>query len=57
MTDTIDHNRETLWVTDTELIKRLGSPRDATRAVLRMLDANPASGFPKKQKLWGDRRY
>lgn len=58
MTDAPDitERKDTLWVTDAEIIRRLGAPRDKTREVLSMLDSKP-SGFPKKQKLWGDRRY
>jgi hypothetical protein len=47
----------TLFVTDAELIRRLGVPEKIARAAIRMLDRDPRSGFPKKQKLWGDRRY
>ncbi len=56
MTALNTHERETLWVTDAELIRRLGCPEKPAREALRMLDSK-ASGFPKKQKLWGDRRY
>ena len=48
---------DTLYVTDAELIRRMGVPEKIARAALRAMDANPHSGFPKKQKLWGDRRY
>lgn len=48
---------ETLWVTDAELIRRLGVPERPARVAIHALDANPRSGFPRKQKLWGDRRY
>lgn len=54
-TETLD--RQTLWVTDAEIVRRLGAPRDKARIAIRALDENPRSGFPKKQKLWGDRRY
>lgn len=47
----------TLYVTDAELIRRLGVPERPARAAIHALDANPSSGFPRKQKLWGDRRY
>ena len=57
MTETNDHTRETLWVTDAELIRRMGVPEKIARQALAMLDRDRASGFPKKQKLWGDRRY
>lgn len=48
---------ETKWVTDAELIRRLGVPEKIARQTLRELDRNPASGFPKKSKIWGERRY
>ncbi len=59
MTDTATadrETRETLWVTDAELIRRMGAPEKIARAAIRALEAQ-ASGFPRKQKLWGDRRY
>lgn len=46
-----------LYVTDAELIRRLGIPRDKARQTIRALDAMPRSGFPKKNKLCGDRRH
>jgi hypothetical protein len=46
----------TLWVTDAELIRRIGVPEKTARETLRMLDAKN-DGFPRKQKVWGDRRY
>jgi hypothetical protein len=54
--DTLERETGKLWVTDAELIRRLGVPEKTARETLRMLDAKP-SGFPKKEKLWGDRRY
>ena len=58
MTDTLDQDtRETLWVTDEELIRRLGAPRKAARAALHMFDHDRSKGFPQKQALWGNRRY
>ena len=68
MTDTLDHDTKetreqparepTLWVTDAELIKRMGVPEKIARDALHSLDADPRrTGFPQKQKLWGDRRY
>lgn len=47
---------ETLWVTDAELIRRSGIPEKVARRLIRELDRLP-SGFPKKDKLWGNRRY
>lgn len=46
-----------LWVTDDELIKEIGAPRDVTRQALEMLDRDRSKGFPQKQGLWGGRRY
>jgi len=59
MTDTADHTdaRETLWVTDAELIRRSGVPEKIARATIQELDRNRLSGFPQKQKIWGNRRY
>lgn len=48
---------ETLYVTDAELIRRLGVPENIAYATIRELDRDPGSGFPAKQKLWGGRRY
>lgn len=46
-----------LFVTDQEIYEALGVPEDVARVAIKGLDANPALGFPKKQKLFGDRRY
>lgn len=57
MNDTTDH-RETLYITDAELIRRIGVPEKIARRVIRELDAkHHLTGFPQKQKLWGGRRY
>lgn len=48
---------QTIWVTDAELIRRSGIPEKQCRQNLRALDANPLSGFPKKDPLWGNRRH
>src|SRR5215472_4163518 len=47
----------TLFVTDVEMIRRIGIPEKMARAAIRALDENPHSGFPKKSELWGNRRY
>jgi hypothetical protein len=49
-------DREKLYVTDDELIQKLGVPERMARAILADLTTKHAA-FPKKQKLWGDRRY
>lgn len=55
--ETIEREKHKLFVTDAELIRRLGVPEKIARAAIQALDSQPASGFPKKQKLWGDRRH
>jgi predicted DNA-binding transcriptional regulator AlpA len=47
----------TLFVSDAEMIRRIGAPREIARAAFKSLDAAPQSGFPKKHKLWGNKRY
>lgn len=54
--ETLEREKDKLWVLDSELIRRMGVPEKIARETLRMLDSKP-SGFPKKQKVWGDRRY
>ena len=46
-----------LWVTDAELIRRMGVPEKIARETLRELDRDRTSGFPQKQRIWGDRRF
>ena len=46
-----------LWVTDAELIRILGVPEDVGREALKKLDANPRSKFPRRDLVWGNRRY
>jgi hypothetical protein len=53
--ETLEREQDKLFVTDAELIRRIGVPDKAAREAIRMLEEK--SGFPKKQKLWGDRRY
>lgn len=58
MSDTLEpEGRDTLYITDEELIRRLGVPRKAARAALHMFDRDLTKGFPQKQKLFGNRRY
>lgn len=58
MSETAEHDtRETLWVTDAEMIRRMGVPEKKARATIAALDRMRGSGFPAKQKQWGDRRY
>lgn len=46
-----------LYITDAELIRRMGVPEKIARETISRLDDNPASGFPPKIKIWGDRRF
>lgn len=58
MTDTPDHNEPTLYITDAELIRRMGVPEKIARAALRDLDnRHRETRFPQKQMIWGNRRY
>jgi hypothetical protein len=52
-----ESRRDTLWVTDEELIERSGVPANIMRQALIRLDNDRLSGFPKKQALYGQRRY
>lgn len=54
--DTLEREKDKLWLTDAELIRRMGVPEKVAYEALRMLDAQ-RSGFPQKVKVWGDRRY
>jgi hypothetical protein len=55
---TLDREKDKLYVTDAELIRRLGVPEKVARQAIEMLDRNPrTTGFPQKQALWGNRRY
>ncbi|HXJ61321.1 MAG TPA: winged helix-turn-helix domain-containing protein [Verrucomicrobiae bacterium] len=53
--ETLEREKDKLWVLDSELIRRMGAPEKIAREAIRMLETK--GGFPKKQKLWGDRRY
>lgn len=46
-----------LWRTDAEIIEALGVPADVAATAIHALDQDSRTGFPKKHKLWGDRRY
>jgi hypothetical protein len=58
-TDTPDKGppHATLYITDAELIRRLGVPEKIARQAIKEMDAKRDSGFPQKSRLWGDRRY
>lgn len=47
-----------LFITDAELVEMLGVPPDVARQQISVLDRQAlTTGFPPKQKQWGDRRY
>lgn len=52
---TRDREQDKLYVTDAELIRRIGVPLKLGRRVLGQLDR--FGGFPAKQEMWGWRRY
>lgn len=52
---TLEREKDKLWITDAELIRWLGVPEKTGYETIRMMEAK--GGFPRKQKLWGDRRY
>lgn len=54
-TETLEREQDKLWVTDAEMIRRIGVPEKKAREAIRMLER--MAGFPKKEPLWGDRRY
>jgi len=56
-TETLEREKDKLFVTDAELMRKLGLDPSIARPVIKMLDENNKSGFPQKSKLWGGRRY
>lgn len=52
---TLDREKDKLYLNDAELIRRLGVPEKVMRSVLPALESK--YGFPKKQPLFGGRRY
>lgn len=53
--ETLEREKDKLYLTDAELIRRLGVPEKLLRPMLPGLEKN--YGFPKKSPLFGDRRY
>lgn len=50
--------QDTLYITDAELIRRLGVPEKIARQAIAIYDKDPRrNGFPQKNALWGKRRY
>jgi hypothetical protein len=55
MTDAATIEHDPLYVSDKEIVRRLGLPVNSGRAMLRALAADPR--FPKPDKMLGDKRY
>lgn len=53
--ETLEREKDKLYLTDAELIRRIGVPERTMRSMLPGLEKN--YGFPKKSPLFGDRRY
>jgi hypothetical protein len=53
--ETLEREQTKLYLTDAELIRRLGVPEKTIRPMLPALETK--YGFPKKQPLFGNRRY
>jgi hypothetical protein len=55
---TLEREKDKAFVTDAEMMRRLGLNPKIARPVIAMLDAQKSkTGFPQKQPLWGGRRY
>lgn len=54
--ETLEREKDKLWITDAELVRWMGVPEKEAYETIRALDDKP-SGFPRKQKLYGNRRY
>ena len=52
--ETLDREKDKLYLTDAELIRRLGVPDRTLRPILPSLETK--YGFPPKQPLFGGRR-
>ena len=52
---TLEREREKLYLTDAELIRRLGVPEKVLRPMLPGLEKH--YNFPKKSPIFGGRRY
>lgn len=53
--ETLEHEKDKLYLTDAELIRRLGVPDKIARQTISVLEAK--HGFPRKNALFGGRRY
>lgn len=53
--ETLEREKDKLYLSDAELIRRLGVPEKVLRPILPELENKYR--FPKKQALFGGRRY
>jgi hypothetical protein len=53
--ETLEREKDKLYLLDSELIRRLGVPEKVMRSMLPGLETK--YGFPRKQALFGGRRY
>lgn len=53
--DTLEREKDKLYLLDSELIRRIGVPDKFMRNMLPGLESK--YGFPRKQALFGGRRY
>jgi hypothetical protein len=53
--ETLEREKDKLYLLDSELIRRLGVPEKTMRSMLPALESKYQ--FPKKQPLFGGRRY
>lgn len=53
--ETLEREKDKLYLTDAELIRWLGVPEKTFRALLPALESK--YNFPRKQPLFGGRRY
>ena len=53
--ETLERERDKLYLTDAELYRRLGIPRSRIAPILPELESK--HGFPHKSQLFGGRRY
>lgn len=53
--ETLDREKDKRFVTDAELCRLLGVPARIAKPTIQELETK--HGFPKKLKLWGNRRY
>jgi hypothetical protein len=53
--ETLEREKDKLYLTDAELIRRIGVPEKTMRSMLPGLESKYS--FPRKQALFGNRRY